>query len=433
MNRISLVLAQALIASSATLAPAEPWAIVDGTVHPIAGPAIERGVVLIDGADIVAVGSAASVRVPDGAAFVDATGLHVWPGLTDALSYLGLTEISSVRGTVDLSESGAINPNARAEVAINASTSHVPVTRSNGTLLAAAVPTGSLVPGTAAAIALDGWTWEEMVRKAPVGLVIQWPSMQPSAPNDDDDEAGDMPKWEERVARLTEMIEEARAYEAALEAGEARDDDVRWESLRTVVRGETPVWIQASSFAEIRAAMDWTDRHGLRMVLLDGRGSSSGDAWRCATELEARGIPVVLRTNRVPPRRYEPYDMPFAAPARLHEAGVAIAFGTWNSAHARNLPQEAARAVAFGLPRDAAERALTLGGAELLGIDDRYGSIEEGKSATLLLVDGDVLETTMNVERAWIDGREIDLDDRHKQLHRQWSARPTAGEPGAEP
>jgi imidazolonepropionase-like amidohydrolase len=160
------------------------------------------------------------------------------------------------------------------------------------------------------------------------------------------------------------------------------------------------------------------------MVLVEGTGSVSGDSPRCATELATRDIPVVLSTNRRPGRRTDPYDDAYTLPARLQASGVRLAFGTWNSANARNLPQEASRAAAYGLPREAAERALTLGAAEILGIDDRYGSLTPGKSATFVIVDGDVLEVRMHVDRAWIDGHEISLESRHTRLWKKWSARP---------
>jgi hypothetical protein len=328
-----------------------------------------------------------------------------------------------------------MNPNARAEVSINVSSSHLPVTRANGILLAATLPRGGVVPGTAALIALDGWSWEELVRRAPLGLVIEWPAMDPpKTPAATEETAAKPPPWEATIARLDEMMDEAAAYARARAAGTVdRDTDVRWESLASVVARSTPVWIEAASLAQIRAALDWTDKHGLRMVLIDGNGSVSGDAWRVAGELAARQIPVICRTTRLPARRWEPYDTGYTGPARLHEAGVAVAFGTRSSSNSRNLPAEAARAAAYGLPREVAERGLTLTAAEIAGVADRYGSLEPGKSATLLIVDGDLLETSMHVERAWLDGREVDLESRHTRLWRQWSSRPmpepAAGEP----
>jgi len=418
-----------LLILSAVASSAEPGANVGGTVHPVAGPAVASGTVLFEDGVIVAVGPAGAVEVPPAATVVDATGKHVWPSMIDMNTSLGLTEIGSVRGTVDTNEIGGMNPNARAEVSLNVSSSHLPVTRANGVLLAATLPRGGVVPGTAALIALDGWSWEELVRKAPLGLVIEWPRMDPRksiAPAKWTEETADKPlAWEVAIARLDEMMEEAGAYARARAAGTPdRDADVRWESLASVVSGDTPVWVEAASLAQIRAALDWTQKHGLRMVLLDGNGSVSGDAWRVAEELAARSVPVICRTTRRPPRRWEPYDTCYTGPARLHEAGVAVAFGTRSASNARNLPAEAARAAAYGLPREIAERGLTLTAAEIAGVADRYGSLEAGKSATLLIVDGDLLETRMNVERAWLDGKEVDLESRHTRLWKQWSSRP---------
>ena len=411
----------------AATAHAAPVAIVGGTIHPISGPAIERGVLVFDHGKIVAVGAEGAVSVPNNAERIDAGGLHVWPGMIDGYSTIGLREISSVRGTLDVTESGQINPNARAEVAVNVSSTHIPVTRANGVLLAATVPSGSMVPGSSAVIALDGWTFEEMVRKAPAGLVILWPDMglKARAAESEGEKRKAGEGWEERVARLDDMVAEARSYASArVSKSIPRDKDVRWESLQSVIDKKTRVWIAASTLPQIRAAIDWSAKHDLPMALIDSGDGAVGDAWQMAAELAARKIPVVVQTTRMPRREYEPYDTPFSAPAKLHEAGVEIIFGSWGDANARNLPSEAARAVAYGLPREAAERALTLDVAQVFGIDDRYGSLEPGKSATVILVDGDLLETRMNVKRAFLDGRELDLSSRHTELWKKWSARP---------
>ena len=425
--RIIVAAVLAWLPGIVALAGGDVTIVRGGTVHPIAAAAIADGAVVFEGGVITAVGPASSMPAPAEATVIDATGLDVWPGMVDAQSYLGLADIWSVRGTLDRTESGQMNPNARAEVAINVSSLHIPVSRANGVLLAATAPGGSLVPGTAATIALDGWTWEEMVRHAPAGLVIEWPGMAPKArPREGEEKKKDEgPTWQDRVASLDEMVREARAYAEAIAQHGARDRDVRWEALIPVVRGEVPVWIVASDRAQILAALDWTEKQGLPMVLIDG-----GDGWLCAAELAARHVPVVTETTRQPRHRYDPYDTPFAAPGVLAQEGVAVAFGSFSSADARRLPQEAARAMAYGLPRELAERGVTLTAAEVCGIADRYGSLEVGKSATLLLVHGDLLDTRMEVRRAFLDGRELSLESHHTELWKKWDARPEpAGHP----
>ncbi|MEZ5065827.1 MAG: amidohydrolase family protein [bacterium] len=417
-----------LVLLAATPGGAATTAVTGGTVHPISAPAIEGGTVVFTDGALVAVGAAGEVEIPAGAEIVDAKGRHVWPGLIDLHTSLGLIEIGSVRGTVDTDEVGRLNPNARAEVALNASSPHLPVTRANGTLLAATLPRGAVLPGTAALIALDGWTWEELVRRAPLGLVIEWPDMNPNPRRrgGDEEESADRPAgWETELARLDSMFDEAEAYRAdRARRNTDRDADVAWESMLPVLAGEVPVWIQAQTLAQVRAALDWTERRGLSMVLLDGTDGTSGDAWLVADEIAARGIPVVCKTTRRPARTYEPYDLSYSEPAKLHAAGVKVAFGSRGASNARVLPQEAARAVAYGMPRDAVERGLTLTAAEIAGVADRYGSLDPGKSATLIVVDGDLLETRMHVERAWLDGAEVDLSSHHTELWKKWSSRP---------
>jgi imidazolonepropionase-like amidohydrolase len=405
--------------------------IVGARVHPISAPAFDDGVVIVEGERIAAVGVSGEVELPDDAAVIDAAGLELWPAMIDARTYLGLVEIGEVRATRDHSETGRLNPSVRAEVAINPDSELFPVTRANGILLAATLPRSGLICGTAAAIALDGWTWEDMVRRASIGLVMGWPDMHARRPGakphaGQEGARADTISWRDHVAAVTNMLEEARAYASAGAAGGdlRREADVAWESLARVVAGEVPVWVAVASEAQARAAVDWADEQGLRMVLLD-----DGDAWRCADELAARDIPVVVRTNRLPRHEHDAYDTPFAAPARLHAAGVRVCFGSGDAANSRVLPQEAARAMAWGLPRDAAERALTLTAAEVLGIDDRYGSLEVGKSATFILVEGDLLETRMQVRRAWLDGREVGLENRHTRLWHRYSERPRRSTP----
>lgn len=425
MRRLVVAVAGLLLACAA--ASAETVVVRGAIIHPIAGPAIEDGVLVATDGAIAGVGPASAVPVPEGARVVEGNGLHLWPGLIDAYGQIGLTEIGSVRGTVDTDESGVMNPNARAEVALNASSSHLPVARANGILLAAAVPTGGIVAGSAATVALDGYTYEELVRRAPSALAIDWPAMLPKPPKEESKEEPKEPPpgWQEDLARLEEMLREARSYAAARKGGAtSRDADVRWESLVPVVEGKVPLLIRATRLVEIRAALAFAERQGLPMVLADGGDGTAGEAWRCAEELAARKVPVVLQCNRVPLHRHDPYDAPFVAAARLHEKGVTIAFGSWSSWATRGLPQEAARAVAFGLPREAAERALTLDAARIWGVDARYGSLETGKSATFILVEGDLLDTRMQVRRAFLDGRELELTSRHTELWKHWSARP---------
>lgn len=412
-------------------ASAEVVALVGGTVHPVHAPAIENGTVLIEARDIVAVGR--NVAVPAGARVKDVRGLHVYPSLVNANTALGLVEVNSVAGTVDVAEMGDINPNVRAEVAINPDSEILPVTMANGILVAMTAPRGGLIAGSAAVIRLEGWTWEDMTVAAPVGMLVNWPDMHidtgPEArPKDKQIEARD-----ERLRMLQEAFADARAYSKALEAEGSRgipqhDRDPRWEAMLPVLRGEIPVLVAANDIRQLRAAMRWAEQEGVRLVFLTG-GRTGSDVWRVADELAARDIPVILGSvHQLPRRRWEPYDTPFAVAAKLHEAGVRFCFAygasPFSAAHARNLPYHAATAAAYGLPKLEALRGVTQYAAEILGIDDRFGTLEPGKEATLIVTDGDPLEIRTQVRFAFMAGVELDLDNRHRRLFEKYRNRP---------
>jgi len=427
-RRAAWTLAAITIVIGAVEVHAATRAVVGGTVHPIVAPAIPDGVVLVDGERITAVGGRDAIDVPADAEVIDASGLHVWPAMIDPHTVLGITEIGSVRGTRDYDELGPVNPSSTALHAIDPDGEIIPVTRAEGVLLAGVVPRGGLVSGTVAAVALSGWTWEEMARNPAAALAIDWPSMSSPAPWTDPDD--DRTTWQDRLRELDELLAEARAYAEARSADDPdRDHDVQWDALVPVVEGRRPVFIAADTEAQIREALAWTDRHDLRMVLVSAApGDRTTDAVHVAGALAERGIPVVLEGYGVPYATSEPYDVGFTAGAVLHRAGVDVAFTVGSSYNVRNLPRHAARAVAFGLPRAAAERGLTLTAAEALGIDDRYGSIEAGKSATLLLVEGDLLETRSSVRAALLDGADVDLGSKHTRLYERYRSRPRPDE-----
>ena len=421
-----MIVAALVSCALATAALADVVALRGGVVHPVSGPEIAGATVLVTGDRITAVGR--EVAVPADARVVDVSGLHVYPTLIDAHTILGLTEISSVRGTVDTQEAGDINPNARVEVAINPDSEILPVTRAGGVLVACTSPRGGLIAGTSALLRLDGWTHEDMTVVAPVGLVVNWPDMrtQPSRRREGASEDDPARTRAARLQMLRDTFADARAYEKAHAAAgtkgiPAHDRDPRWEAMLPVLRREIPVFVVASQIEQIRAALAWSAQEDLRMVLVAG-----ADAARVADELATRKIPVVLtQTYALPARRWEPYDTPFTVASKLHAAGVRFCFSTGDASNVRNLPHGAGYAVAYGLPADAALRALTQEAATILGAGDRLGSLDAGKEATFIVTDGDVLDIRTHVVRAYVEGREIDLANRHQRLYERYRARPT--------
>jgi imidazolonepropionase-like amidohydrolase len=406
-------------------AQTEPIMITGATIHTVPGTAIQNGRMLFRDGRIAAIGG--PDLTPDPAArVVDLAGLHVYPSLINANTTLGLAEIEAVRATLDVAEPGPVNPNVRAERALNPDSDVLPVVRANGVLVALAVPKRSadgLIVGQSAAIVLDGWTYEDMTIEAPIGLHVFWPTLR--IPDDVPDErrAELLERRDARLELLDASFEQAAAYRRARAADPGTAIDVRWEAMIPVLEGRMPLFAHADDLLELRHALDFAARFGLKLVIVGG-----ADAWRIAGELATREIPVIVaRVNRSPSRRWEAYSTPFENPAKLAAAGVKVAIagdGTvFDAPHARNLPYDAAKAVAFGLTRDQALASITQTPAQILGIDDRLGTLEVGKDATFIVTTGDPLDTFTSVRAAFVRGRELDLGNRQTTLYEKYRER----------
>jgi imidazolonepropionase-like amidohydrolase len=406
---------------------AKPVALTNATIYPVSGPVVEGGTLLFSGGKITVVGKEATI--PENAEVIDLEGKHVYPALFDAMTDLGLVEINSIRATIDSRETGQINPNVRAIVAVNPDSELIPVTRSNGILLALTSPHGGMVAGRSAVIQLDGWTWEEMALKADVGLHIDWPQPQRPRGGSDDEEVG--PRGNEAVQQLRQMLKDARAYAAARAADPKFPHDARWESLQEVLAGKLPLIVHADDMRQLTAAVAFADEEKLKLIVAGGY-----DAPKCAALLKKHDIPVIVGgTYRLPRRRGDEYDSAYALPAELHAAGIRYCIsssGRFGASNVRNLPYHAAAAAGFGLSDEEALKAITLYPAQILGVADRVGSLEVGKDATLFVADGDPLDTPSQVEAAWIQGRKVELNDRHKRLYRKYEEKYRQQRAGAE-
>jgi imidazolonepropionase-like amidohydrolase len=399
----------------------QPVALVGGTIHTVSGSVIENGTVLFDQGKIADIG--VNVTIPSNALRVDITGKHVYPGLIESDSQLGLTEINSVRGTLDFQETGTINPNVRAETAVNPDSERIPVTRANGIALAVTSPTGGLISGMAALIMLDGWTWENMTLKAPVSMVMNWPRISVTAAYGMQQSRDEQRKnIQKQLDTLEKTFRETRAYKVSRDAAGEKGvpfhkTDVRWEAMIPVLCGELPVWVSANSVQEIESAVEWADREQVKMVLFGG-----AEAPRAADLLKRKNIPVIVTPIlRLPFRRDADYDEQFTVPLKLYEAGIPFCIGGGSSmGNERNLPYNAAMAAAYGLPKDEALKSITIYAARILGVEDRVGSLEKGKDATLIVTNGDPLEIVTNVERLYIQGREVDLNNRQRMLYEKY-------------
>jgi len=385
-------------------------ALRGATIHTVTNGVIENGVIVFDNGVITAVGS--DVQIPSGARVVDVSGKHIYPGLIDAYTTVGISEIGAVDVSNDINELGDFNPNVRADVAVNAESRHIGTTRSAGVLVALSTPEGGLISGMSSALSLEGWSWEEMSLESAAALNVNWPDPNPGRGRGfGQEEDADAPSYQEQVQRIKDFFAEARAYRDAVAAGEEVRSDSRYAAMIRALDRTIPVVVAADGAAQINDAVTWAREEGVRLVIRGG-----ADAIHVADRLAANDIPVILTsTMAAPDRDYEGYDGAYSMPARLHEAGVKFAISGGSGAlYSNRLPWEAGVAVAFGLPEEEALKAVTINAAELMGIADRVGSLEPGKQATLLITTGTPLDMTTDIEQAYIQGREIDMMDIQK-------------------
>lgn len=405
-----------------------PILLTGADVHTVSGETFEKGKLLIVDGKIANVGgSDLQMNLPANTETVDLTGQHIYPGLIAANSTIGLVEISAVRATVDTGEVGSYNSNARVEISVNPDSEVIPVTRANGVLTALTVPQRGIISGRSALIALDGWTWEDMVVKAPVAMHIQWPRLNArysQRPGAKANAAAEQRKSaEKRIRELEEFFADARAYAKS----DKSSIDLRLAAMEPVIAGELPLFIHADEVAQIQSAVAFAEREGVKMVLVGGQ-----DSWRIAKLLRDREVAVILTPQSLPRRRGEGYDVNLSSPAELARAGVkfCIAHDGSSAASQRNLPYQAAAAVAFGLSKEDALKSVTLYAAEVLGVDDRLGSLEAGKDATLIVTDGDPLEIPTQTVAAFVQGRKLDLSSRHTRLNEKYREKYSRQKPG---
>jgi imidazolonepropionase-like amidohydrolase len=433
-----------LILSLPLLAATDDNLLIRGaTVHPVSGPEIKDASILVRDGKIAGIGH--NLAAPHGTRVIEAKGMHVYPGIINSATELGLAEVSAVRESVDTGEIGDFNPQLRAEVAVNPSSEHIPVTRANGITTAIIMPMGagggemamlrggggrqSMITGQAALIHLDGWTWEEMDVKKSAGMAMRFPVIISPPPRFADMPAGMMrysyaeakKNYDAQLRDLREFFEQARRYQKAKAAKPAGfKTDLKFEAMLPVLEGKTPLVVMASRERAISEAVKFADDQKVKLVIANPR-----ELGKAGAEMKAKNVSAILGpTLALPEHDDDPYDAPYTLPNEFYKAGVKFAFGSFDNEFARNIPYQAATAAAFGLPADEALKSVTLNAAQIWGVADKIGSIEEGKWADLVITDGDPLEARTQIKQLFIKGKNVDLDNKHRRLYEKYLARP---------
>ena len=399
------------------------------TVHPVSGPDIADGSVLMRDGKIAEVG--VRIGVPKGARVIELKGLHIYPGMIDSATEIGLTEIEAVREMSDISDIGLFKPQLRAAAAVNPASEHIPVTRANGITSVITNPGGRIIAGQSVLMHLNGWTMEDMAVRAPVAMRLEFPQIRmpnrfgggAETPARASAYADAKKRYEQQLRELNDFMECAQRYrQAKTAAGPDFETDLKLEAMIPVLDGKLPMLIRAEKEKTIKEAIAFADKQKVHVILERGT-----EAWKVAAELKAHNIPVVLPpTLRLPDEEDDPYDKPFSIPGELWKAGVKFAFASYGPGaedNPRNLPYQAAAAVGFGLPQEEALKAVTINPAQIWGVGDELGSIEKGKCADLIVTDGDPLETRTQIKQMFIKGAPVDLENKHHLLYEKYLAK----------
>ncbi|HSU13324.1 amidohydrolase family protein [Longimicrobium sp.] len=404
--RTRIVAAAMLLAAAP--AAAQTVAIEGGTVYTAAGAPIRGGTVLIQDGRISAVG--AGIAIPAGAVRIDARGKWVTPGLFESSTNLGLVEVGGVQETNDFRMQDTDRVAAGFNVAdgLNPRSMVIPVTRIAGVTTAVSRPTGGLIAGQGVLLDLDGSRVETMLIRNPAGM---WASIGENARDAGHGARGGI------IMRLREVLEDAKAYgrnPASYDRGESRELSVSrldLQALQPVLAGRLPLVVEAHRAADIQEAIRVAREYGLKLIISGGT-----EGWMVAQDLAAAHVPVIVKVLNNLPASYEALGARYENAALLRRAGVQVAITSGETFKAYNIRQEAGNAVAYGLPWEEAFRAVTLYPAQIWGVADRYGSLEPGKVANVVVWDGDPLELLTRVEHVFIRGREIPLVSRETQL-----------------
>jgi imidazolonepropionase-like amidohydrolase len=398
--------------------------ILNGTCHVGTGKVINKSAIGIEGDEIVMVKDALALTIDtsDYDLIIHAEGQHIYPGFIAANSTLGLADVDAVRANRDFREVGTYNPHVRSLIAYNTDSDITPTVRTNGVLMGQITPRGGRISGTSSVVQFDAWNWEDAVIKQDDGIHLNWPNaIQQTGWWAEPGPAKKSDKYDEKVAEVVQFFNEAKAYH---EAKHLEITDLRMEAMKGIFEGTKTLFIHASLYREINDLLNLKKEFEISKVVIVG----GYDAHLHAKRLSSENVSVILqRVHSLPERSQEDIYLPFKLAAMLHDENVKFCLegsGDMERMNTRNLPFYAGTAVAHGLPYEDAIRSLTLSVAEILGIDKDYGSIEKGKKATLFVSTGDALDmVTNNVIYAFIDGRNINLNNHQKENYEKYKAK----------
>ena len=396
--------------------------IKNATIHVGNGTVINNGVIQIKDGKIEKVGS--DISVPADAKAIDAKGKHVYPGIILPVSNLGLVEISAVRASSDVREIGDMNPNVRSIVAYNTDSKVINTLRSQGVLMANIVPQGTFLAGSSSVVQLDAWNYQDAAVKTDGGMHLYMPSLMPRPDfgrfgggggrfGPQQNNATDPVKEGlNKIEELKSFFTQARAYFAE---GAHKETNLKFEAVKGLFDKSQKFYVHGNTVRQMLIALDFVKQFNFDVVIVGG-----SDSWQIADLLKQHNVSVVLsQMHSLPTAEDDDVDQPYKSAAALQKAGVTFSISDDDAqTRGKNILFNAGTAATYGLTKEEALQAITLNAAKIMGVADKAGSIEVGKDANIVISEGDLLDMrTSKVTDALIQGREIDLTDKHKLLN----------------
>lgn len=416
-----LIVLTTIANSQETIYPAKPntstITLINATIHIGNGQVIEKGFVVIKADKIEAVGDMASFKGNSSTA-INLDGKHIYPGFILPTSQLGIKDIggNAVRGSNDYVELGDYNPNIRSIAAYNTDSKIIRTVLTNGILLAQIVPQGSLISGTSSIVQLDAWNYEDAGYAIDNGIHFYMPSLlaRPggrfsaflsASQNDPLKDAYD------KIESVKQMLREAKTYYTDTKA----TPNLKLDAVKGLFNGKQKLFVHCNQVKQMLMAIDIAKEFELQLVIVGG-----SDSWQIADLLKQNNVAVILsQQHSLPTADDDAVDQPYKQATTLQKAGVLFCINDDDEQNrGRNLPFNAGTAAAYGLTQEEALQAITLNTAKVLGIEAKTGSIEVAKDANIIVSEGDVLDMrTSKIIHAFIQGRKVTLDDKHKQLN----------------
>lgn len=399
----------------------EHIAFINAKAHLGNGEVIEHCIFVINGSRIESVMDQTGIKL-NPAAFdtvIDLGGLQIYPALINPNNILGLHDAEAVRATQDFNEVGSLNPHIRALIAYNTDNQIVPTVKTNGVLYTQVTPRGGLISGSSSIVQLEGWNWEDAVLKADDGIHVNFPKTVVQRQGEKDEPFKKrLEHYQNSLQELQQFFSDARAY---LESSTAQEKNLRFEAMRGVFMGESRLYLHADKARDILATLHFVKKFSInKPVLVGGK-----ESYKILKPLKQSGVPVMLcRLHDLPEQNEDDVDIVFRLPAMLARDSILFCLqleGDMEAAQSRNLPFQAGQAAAYGLDKASALSAISLNAARIMGVEKQIGSLQEGKIASFIVSEGDLLDMKESrIRHLYLNGKKIDLDNKQVQLYQKY-------------